>query len=228
MVNGASSWLWSRRRLLPWIVAAGLFLALFGRFGVKHAREALRVVLEPGSLARVESHAPGIRAVASEFELDPCLVAGIVYVESRGKVGAVSSANALGLMQVTAPAVHDASIALGVPEPSREQLLSDTALNLRFGARHFAWTLRHEERQVERALCAYNAGRGRLRGWIEQAGGYTRWREKQLRDGDSHVLEYAQDVLAFAEVFRERGVIEDRVPAPLDPDDAQPAKPSSP
>src|SRR5690606_32687436 len=111
---------------------------------------------------------------------EPSLVAGIVYAESRGLPDAVSSADALGLMQLMPAAVHDACKALGIEEPTREELLTNPALNLRLGARHFAWTLEHEERDVERALCAYNAGRARLRRWTDEHGSYAEWRARQV------------------------------------------------
>lgn len=197
-----------RKRALLGAGAALFLLSLGFVVWREPARRAVRLALEPASLARVESFAPAIRAAAKEQALDPCLVAAIVYAESRGKREAVSSAGALGLMQLVPDAAADAARALGVDPPTGERLLEDPALNIRLGARHFAWTLANEERDLERALCAYNAGRGRLARWIREAKSYRRWRAEQLADGDSQVLAYAQKVLDYAEVFRRRGVIE--------------------
>jgi soluble lytic murein transglycosylase-like protein len=191
-------------------IGVGAALALLGvglALWPEPARQLAQRVLEQGSLARVESFAAPIRAVAAEQDLDPCLVAAIVYVESRGRVDAVSSADALGLMQLTQASAEDAARARGLAPPTRAQLLEDAERNLRLGARHFAWTFAHEERDLERALCAYNAGRGRMAGWIREAGSYRKWRARQMRDGDSQVLAYALKVLDLAEVFRERGLI---------------------
>lgn len=175
--------------------------------GRPSARALARTVLEERSLERIEALAQPIRRAAAEFELAPSLIGAIVYVESRGQPAAVSRVGALGLMQLMPPSAADAARALGLPEPSREALLGDVALNLRLGARHFAWTLQHEERHVERALCAYNAGRTRLRRWLDEHGGYDAWRARQLADGDSHVLTYALEVLAVQVRLRERGVL---------------------
>lgn len=200
------------RRFGPraWAAAAFAVAALLvaGWYVVRPPARALaRSVLEERSLERVEALAAPIRRAAAEFSLDPSLIGAIVYVESRGLPDAVSRVGALGLMQLMPPSAADAARALGLPEPSREALLSDVELNLRLGTRHFAWTLQHEERHVERALCAYNAGRTRLRRWLDEHGGYSAWRARQLADGDSQVLAYALKVLELQQRFRERGIL---------------------
>lgn len=185
------------------LAAAGGLLVLLRDPG----RALARTVLEERSLARVEALAEPIRRAAREAGLEPSLVGAIVYVESRGQPEAVSSAGAMGLMQLMPAAAGDAARALGLAEPDRAALLSDVELNLRLGARHLAWTLEHEERHVERALCAYNAGRARLGRWMAEHGGYAAWRRKQLADGDSRVLAYALEVLEVQRRIRERGVL---------------------
>lgn len=164
-----------------------------------------RIAVDPVLLARVEGLREPILAAAEEQGIDPNLIAGIVAVESSGHVDALSSAGAMGLMQLMPAAAGDAAKKLRLPEPTSEQLLSDGPLNLRLGARHFAWTLKHEENDVERALVAYNAGRGRLAGWVREAGSYAQWRAKRMAAGDSSVLAYANKVLTYAETFRKRG-----------------------
>lgn len=171
------------------------------------ARAAVRRALDARILERVEGHAAEIRSAAREFDVDPHLIAAMIYCESSGRVGAVSRTGALGLMQLMPDAVEDGARALGIETPDRERLLSDAALNIRLGARHFAWTRANEEHDSERALVAYNVGRTTLRRWMRESGGYTPWREERLRAGDSGVLDYAQRVLRYRDTFRERGVI---------------------
>jgi soluble lytic murein transglycosylase-like protein len=146
--------------------------------------------------------------------VDPCLLAGLMYVESRGRVDAVSPAGALGLFQLMPAAAADAAGRLHVPPPTREQLLGDPLLNARLAASHLAWLYRNEGPDLERVLVAYNAGRGKLRQWLRDAGTWSAWRAKQVREGDSETLLYAQQVLEFAQRFRERGVV---VPPPEPP-----------
>lgn len=171
------------------------------------ARVLARQWADPIVLERVEALANELCIAGEESELDPNLLAALVYSESSGRKDAVSRVNALGLMQLLPPAAADSAKRLGLPTPSSEQLLEDGLLNLRLGASHFAWTLRHEEQDAERALVAYNAGRTKLRRWIRAAGSYQAWLQKQRAAGDSEVLAYADRVLSYAEVFRERGHI---------------------
>ena len=61
-------------------------------------------------------------------------------------------------------------------------------------------------------LVSYNAGRSRLFGWIEAAGGYPEWvqlQEQRWRDGlpTSGALDYARVVLRAREQLRRRGVL---------------------
>lgn len=206
-----------RRSVLKGMVAAFLVLACvvgatlsWSPGSRESVRRLWRIAVDPVLLARVEGLREPIVAAAEEQGLDPNLIAGIVAAESSGHVDAESSVGAMGLMQLMPSAAGDAAKKLRIPEPTREQLLSDAALNLRLGARHFAWTLKHEENDVERALVAYNAGRGRLAGWIREAGSYTAWRAEREAAGDSSVLAYARKVLAYAETFRKRGSFTDR------------------
>lgn len=195
------------RRLLLFALLLLAGAGVCGYFWPKEARAVVRRMADPIVLSRVEEWSEEIRFAAGESEIDANLLAALVYAESSGQVDAVSSAEALGLTQLLPDAVHDAARSLGIPEPDRETLLSDGRLNLRLGARHFAWTLRHEGDDPLRALVAYNAGRTKLRRWERAAGGFEAWYRKQKSDGDSHVLAYAERVLAYAEVFRERGKI---------------------
>jgi len=175
--------------------------------GVVHGPKVVRQVWSEVGVRRVEGHADAIRAAAMESRVDPCLLAGIMYVESRGQVDAVSSADALGLFQLKVAAAGDSAKRLKIATPTRADLLSDPVLNARLAASHVAWLYRHEGPDLERVLVAYNAGRGKLKQLISDSGSFDAWRTKRDRDGRSETLQYARDVLRFAERFRERGAI---------------------
>lgn len=192
-----------KRTLVLCFLAAG-FLGWSTWFG---GPRIVRAVVESRSIQRVEGHAEAIHAAALEFELDPCLIAGIMYVESRGQVDAVSSASALGLMQLSQAAAGDAARKLDLPTPTRAELLSDAALNIRLGCKHLVWLLDLDDGHLERVLISYNAGRQKLFRWIRQAGSYEAWRAKQVKDGDSAVLAYARNVVRWRDHFRKRGVL---------------------
>ncbi len=176
-------------------------------------RSVRAYVGEELGIQRVEILGPEICAAAYEAGVDPDLVAAIVFMESRGRVDAVSVKNALGLMQLVSAAASDAATRLSIPMPSREELLSDAALNLRLGANHLAWLLAKRGNWTdEQVLVAYNAGRTRLGRWLEEAGGWSAWRARErarIRSGAPHTgsLLYAERVLDMREVFAKRGRI---------------------
>lgn len=185
--------------------------------------EAPRVVRQVWSLIgvhQVEAHAESIRRAAAESGVDANLLAAVMYAESRGNVAAVSSADALGLFQLMPSSASDAAKRLKLPEPTREDLLSNGELNTRLAASHLAWLVRNEGPDLERVLVAYNAGRAKLARWIRDAGSYAAWRTENA--ARSETLAYAQQVLEFRARFIERNVIEPRpipdpTPTPITP-----------
>jgi soluble lytic murein transglycosylase len=104
-----------------------------------------------------------VRGHARNYELDPALLAAVIYAESKFHADARSSSGAVGLMQLlpdTAKgiAVHTGGTAFRVSD------LTNPELNVRYGA----WYLRHllvkygDERT---ALAAYNAGQQNVDEW---------------------------------------------------------------
>ena len=96
---------------------------------------------------------------------------------------------------------------MGLPSPSKRDLLSDAGLNARLGAHYLAWLLPRFEGDEERVLIAYNAGPGRLKRWTQDAGSYAAWRDARERAGDSELLAYVRDVQNYRQRFADRGVI---------------------
>ena len=104
-----------------------------------------------------------VRGHARNYDLDPALLAAVIYQESKFKADARSSSGAIGLMQLlpdTAKgiALHTGGSAFRVAD------LYDPEINVRYGA----WYLRHLLRKYadERtALAAYNAGQDNVDRW---------------------------------------------------------------
>jgi soluble lytic murein transglycosylase len=191
----------------------------FSISGWAPARALVGNVRDYLGLRMVEAHAQLLCNAADESGVDVTLLGGIMYMESRGRTGQRSPAGALGLMQLVPAAAGDAARRLGLPEPSVEQLLEDDELNVRLGAAHLAWLLEHRGQwSLEQVLVSYNAGRARLMGWIEDAGGYGSWRAEQEQAGErgvaiSGALSYALGVLDAARTLKARGEL---VPDALD------------
>jgi soluble lytic murein transglycosylase-like protein len=195
----------SERRLALVLLLGAL--ALFGVTSAVQGPRVARAVWSAVGVKKVEAHAGVICAAAAESGLDPCLLAGIMYVESRGQVDAVSNKDALGLFQLKLPAAQDAAKRLKLPEPTRDDLLKDPLLNARLAASHLAWLYRNEGPDLERVLVAYNAGRGTVAKFVKDAGSFAKWRELHAARGDSETLAYAEQVIDLAERFRKRGIV---------------------
>ncbi|MBC5824533.1 MAG: lytic transglycosylase domain-containing protein [Candidatus Eremiobacteraeota bacterium] len=91
-----------------------------------------------------------IRSCAARNEVDPALVAAVVRQESGFQARAVSSAGALGLMQL----MPDTARSLGVSDPF------DPAQNIDGGTRLLRGLIDRYHGRLDFALAAYNAGPG--------------------------------------------------------------------
>ncbi len=183
---------------------AALALVVAGFFLWKYSK---RPSAWMSDVERVETHAALIRQAAMEARVDPNLMAGIMLAESSGLVGAVSPVGALGLFQLQLATAQERARVLRLPEPSREDLLRDPALNARLAAHYLAWLARRYSGQVEPMLVAYNAGPGRLGGWIKQHGSFEAWKAERLAAGNSDVMRYVQKVKRYRKEFRSRGIV---------------------
>ena len=203
---------WQARAALLLFISGGLGLLTWGLWPKAHAF-AVEVHDRMG-MGYVEGHAGLIAEGAQESQVDPYLIAAVMFMESRGRGGQTSYAGALGLMQLIPDSAADAARRLGLQPPTSEQVLEDDRLNVRLGACHLAWLLRHRgEWSLEAVLVSYNAGRARLMGWMDKHGGYAGWRAREigrLSRGEecTGALEYALAALAKRIEFMERAVIQ--------------------
>jgi len=142
------------------LVGAGVAAVIAG---VGPLGEAVREITLP------LRHEDIIRQQAADKDLDPALIAAIIYEESRFR-DQTSHAGARGLMQV-APATAD-SIARdsGGIAFTREDL-AIPQVNISYGAFHLHRLLERYDGDQTLAVAAYNAGEGRLDGWVREAGG---------------------------------------------------------
>ena len=203
-----------RRFFVRLVILATVFVLAWFLIGQPMLAPLAERVRVHTATTRVESHREEILAAATRLDMDPNLIAAIVFAESSGRVDARSKADALGLMQLKLATAGDRARQLGLPEPTEADLLTDPALNILLGSAHIQWAIQHEDGHLERALVGYNAGRGRLRQWVEAAGSYEAWREERVEAGTSQTLAYATKVLAQRDAFAEAGLF---APAPLVP-----------
>lgn len=175
-----------------------LLLAAAGLAGV-----ALYAAWQRSRLAdweRVETWAPQILAAASESGIDPYLLGGLVYAESRGRADAVSSADARGLCQLKDATAREVARRLGIAgEPPYAP-----AVNLRLGAAYLGMHVERMDGDVDLGLLCFRAGPGRVAREIARAGGGAAWLGELRAETGPGLWRYCEQVRAAAEQFRIR------------------------
>jgi soluble lytic murein transglycosylase len=103
-------------------------------------------------------------AAAQDNSVELPLLLGIARQESRFAADIVSSAGAVGLMQLMPPTAKWVAKQLNRPD-YRPAQISDASLNTQFGAYYFKYWLEKLDRMQPLAAAAYNAGPGRAQAW---------------------------------------------------------------
>jgi peptidoglycan lytic transglycosylase len=112
-------------------------------------------------------HEDVIRQQAAEKNLDPSLIAGVIYVESRFR-DQTSHAGAKGLMQLM-PATADYIARKSGGTRFVQGDLADPQINISYGAWYLRYLLQHYHGNVPLTLAAYNAGEGKVDQWWGEA-----------------------------------------------------------
>ncbi len=113
-------------------------------------------------------HEDIIRQQAGDKGLDPALVAGVIYTESKFRDGQVSSAGALGLMQITPATAGDIARKSGGVLFEIEDLASPQ-VNISYGAYYLRYLLNRFDGDETLAIAAYNGGEGNVEKWLAAA-----------------------------------------------------------
>lgn len=156
----------ARRRRLLWFlgfaaaVAAGAWLlAPLFHIAVREMALPLR-------------HQDVIRQQAAAKRLDPALIAGVIYAESKFN-DAQSSAGALGLMQLLPSTAHFIAQRTGGSAFTTEDL-STPRVNIAYGSWYLRYLLDRYDDNVVLALAAYNGGETNVSRWLAQARAHGR------------------------------------------------------
>jgi soluble lytic murein transglycosylase len=104
-----------------------------------------------------------IRQQGERFDLDPALIAGVIYTESRFR-DQTSHVGARGLMQIT-PDTADTIERLSGGETFVFEDLANPDLNIRYGTYYLNYLLDMYGGNVVAALAAYNSGPGNVDAW---------------------------------------------------------------
>jgi soluble lytic murein transglycosylase len=114
-------------------------------------------------------HEDIIRQQAKKKDVDPNLIAAVIYEESRFR-DQTSHAGARGLMQITpATARFIARNSGGAAFTQRD--LATAQINIAYGTYYLRYLLRRYDGNQELAIAAYNAGETNVDRWVRRAGG---------------------------------------------------------
>jgi soluble lytic murein transglycosylase len=139
-------------------------------------------------------HWEAIRAAADAARVDPYLVTAIIRQESGFNPDVVSSAGAVGLMQIMPAEAPRLGESAGLPGITRDDLF-DPQKNIRIGAAEIRQKLDLMDQNQTLAIASYNAGEQAVGRWIAGA---------PIRDVDLFIesIPYAETRLYVKSVTR--------------------------
>jgi soluble lytic murein transglycosylase len=151
-----------RRKLLALVLTLGLIgvIALAVTGSVEKGLREFTLPLR---------HEDIIRQQARDKNLDPALIAAVIYQESKFQ-DRTSEAGARGLMQITPETAHFIADKSGGTRFTTEDL-STPQINISYGAWYLRWLIDHYDGNKTLAVAAYNAGQTNVNKWVERAGG---------------------------------------------------------
>lgn len=120
----------------------------------------------PTDRARIAEMQPWVEQIAARHDLDPDLLNGVIWVESRFQPRAQSPAGARGLMQLMPATANAMARELGRPVAR----VYDPELNIEMGSLYLLHMLDRYDGDETLALAAYNAGAGNVSKWMAQDG----------------------------------------------------------
>ena len=189
-------------------------LALLGEFARQHNDARAMLLVGKTALGRglaLEHYAfpdvgvPNFKTIGPEVERS--LVYAIARQESAFNPRAVSSAKAMGLMQVMPGTGRAIAKKFGTAF-DRARMLNDAAYNTQLGAAELGDLIRDYRGSYILAFVGYNAGRGRVREWLER---YGDPRDPKVDPIDwveripfSETRNYVQRVMENVQVYRVR------------------------
>jgi len=155
--------------------APGLFRYLAGdlRGGIRETSNVPIDPASPGLVDRIQYPlAPEFLADCDRRRsgIDPLVLHAVIRQESRFQADALSSAGAVGLMQLMPRTAAETARKEKLPKP-RKKDLTRPELNVRLGASYLSRLLREYGGDYLRAVAAYNAGESAVTKWWDGARG---------------------------------------------------------
>ena len=169
-------------------------LALAGVLAVAGGIFAWAEASKPGWYARLRyplEYEHIVTGHARNYDVDPALLAAVIYRESKFDPDAVSDSGAVGLMQLLPETAKGIAQYTGGAE-FRLADLYDPEINVRYGSFYLKRLLEKYGGDVRLALAAYHAGQGNVDEWLAKDEGIA----------FPETREYVYDVLELRDVYR--------------------------
>jgi peptidoglycan lytic transglycosylase len=179
-----------RRRRRTWLVVVALLGA-----GIAVGISKIDVEQAIRDLTLPLQHDDIIRQQAADKNLDPAMIAAVIYAESRFR-DQESHAGALGLMQITPQTAHVIERLSGGTTFVTSDL-SNPQINISYGSYYLRYLLDRYHGNEVAALAAYNAGTGNV----------DRWGGADLREsaiGFPETRAYVDEVLGKQQDYRDQ------------------------
>jgi soluble lytic murein transglycosylase len=122
--------------------------------------------LRPNEILYPFAYWQTVHNVSSEYEMDPHLVMSLIREESRFESAALSSAGALGLMQLMPQTARRMAGRIGLTLRDDEQM-QEPEVNIKLGTYYLNGLIK-EFGSTFPALAAYNAGEDKVREWLSK------------------------------------------------------------
>ena len=110
---------------------------------------------------------PRVCKFAQKYNMDSALIMAVIEIESKFDPKAVSSAGAIGLMQIMPKTARSVSRELKIKKYNKDSLYNPE-INIRIGTYYLKKLLREFSNDIDLGLAAYNAGMGNVRKWQKQ------------------------------------------------------------
>lgn len=156
---------------------AGKVLASSADDGARAIKGHLRETKDSGVLATLYPRLSypvvwwkTVQEAARSNDVDPFLVLSVMREESRFNPRLVSTASALGLMQIIPSTGHYVAGKMGMKGFDTEDLF-DPVTNIRMGAYYLGYLLKRYKGNMAIALSAYNGGPGNAKRWKSRVKG---------------------------------------------------------
>ena len=138
-----------------------------------------------------------VRGHAKNYDLDPALLAAVIYRESKFDARAESDSGAIGLMQLLPDTAKGIALHTGGSQFEVADLW-DPEINVRYGA-FYLRRLLNKYGDLRLALAAYNAGQANVDEWLAKGEGIAfpetrQYVDEVLHARDTYAKTYADEL----------------------------------